>query len=662
MSAIPSNLARVPNALASQIFLGTLNRTNSRVLQTQIQLSTGRLINRPSDDPAGSSLVTVLQDVIERREQRMRNLDHGQSLIDTADSALAEVTEITLEAKGIASSMIGPTVDPETRRNQAIVLDTMIDQIVAMGNRELNGVHLFGGERTGAQPFEQLNGGYRYAGGRDGMRLDLGSLRHLEVTLGGEAAFGALSTRVEGDRDLDPVITGDERLDSLYGARGLGVTPGLIELTVAGVGSFTVDLSDADNVQDVIDILDDEIAQFETNNSVTVLDAGRVSINSGQNGIAFDVAAGVSLTVSDIDGGVTAADLGLTTGVFDDSNGDADDLDPRLTMQTNLTDMSGLSAISDFVIQNGEQIRVIEASTATTLSELADLISQADIGARLEIDDDGRRINIVNELSGADMSIYETSGGTTADDFGIRTFTGSTRLSDFNFGRGVTILSGNVDPQTGLPDPALDVDFRVTLSDGTQFDVDLAGAETVADVVSIVQAAAPPTFSITIGDTGEGFVLTDSSGGSGDFSIEARNSSFAASHLGLAVEAQGATITGEDRSKVRVEGLLTHLISLRDALEGNDERGITFAGEKIEADLDRLAQARAILGQRANRISSAIRREEDAQVLDMSLQSQTRDLDFAEASVRFSNLQTQLQAAMLVGSQSNRLSLINFLR
>jgi flagellin-like hook-associated protein FlgL len=662
MSAIPSNLARVPTAMTSQLMLGNLTRTSQRLLESQVQLASGLAINKPSDNPIGASLILSLQRGMDIREQRFRNLQQAESFMNVADGALGEAGEIVLQARDIASGMIGIGGDTETRRNQAEVINAMINEMVDLANTKFTSSYVFGGAQTGSAPIESLLGGYRYTGVRHGLSLDLGVGEPLEVTLPLEKAFGALSARVEGDRDLNPDLVGTMRVADLNGARGLGVDLGSINIDVGGVGATQVDLSSADTVQDVIDLIDDAIATLESDTSTAILGPGRVGINSTSNGLAFDVLGGLTLTVTEVGGGTAAGDLGLSQAPFTNGAPDGADVDPRLTMLTNVSDLPGLAGLSDFVITNAGQARTVDTTGVTTLQDLANAISRTGIGARLEIAADGQRINVINELSGSEMSISEIVGGTTATDLGVRSFTSTTQLSDFNNGRGVEIRSGSVDPVTGLPDPTLDVDFRVHLGDGTFFDVDLAGAETIQDVIDLTNAAAAPgTFSMALTDGPNGLTLSDLTGGGGPFSVEVRNGSHAAEDLGILVSASGATIAGEDRAMIEVDSVLTHLVQLRNALMNDDSRGITFAGESLTADVDRLAQARAVLGQRANRVQAIQIREEDRQLLDLSMVSQIRDLDYNEASIRFASLQTQLQAAMITTSQLGSLSLFRFL-
>jgi flagellar hook-associated protein 3 FlgL len=294
------------------------------------------------------------------------------------------------------------------------------------------------------------------------------------------------------------------------------------------------------------------------------------------------------------------------------------------------------------------------------------LVAAQSIGVRIEVDPSGR-LNARNELSGAVMSIEEIAGGTTATELGIRSFHGTTRLEDFNAGRGVQSVSGNSDPVTGLPDPTLDLDFRVTLKDGRSFDVDLGASATVQDVLDAINAAAagagvlPAEFAAGLASDGNGIALTDLTAGT-TTSVVDLNGSPAAEQLGILGSTDGATLIGQDRATVAVESVFSRLIALRDALLADDEAGIGFATERLDVDLGRAIEARADIGVRARRVADATAREEDLSVLDQSLRSQIRDLDMTEAAIRFSSLQQILQASYQVAARTRELSLLDFLR
>jgi len=237
-------------------------------------------------------------------------------------------------------------------------------------------------------------------------------------------------------------------------------------------------------------------------------------------------------------------------------------------------------------------------------------------------------------------------------------------IDDLNNGLGIQIRTGSVDPVTGLPDPASDLDFEIELKDGSILDVDLAGAETIGDVLDAITAAATvaalPVTATRAAD-GNGITITDATVGVGPTAITALNGSFAAEDLGMIGSTGGATLTSEDRATVAVESVFTHLVRLRDALLTDDERGITLAAEKFDADISGLAEARANAGVRSRRVANAVNREEDLRIQDMALRSQVQDLDYTEAALRFATLQQQLQAGLITAQQVTSLSLLDFL-
>ncbi|MHC4653153.1 MAG: flagellin [Planctomycetota bacterium] len=656
MTNIPSNLARVPNALSTQILLDALQRTQRSILDSQIQLATGQRVNRASDDALATSLISVLDDVVERRDQWLRNLSHADAVLNNVDTALADASDLMIEAKGIASGQIGIGSDEETRRNQAAVVNSLVNELFTIANRQFQQVHLFGGEATADAPMLELLGGIQYQGQGDGLANDLGLHSPLRITLSGEDAFGALSSRVEGNFDLDPTMVGTTRLADLNGGRGLGVALGEINVDVGGT-DITVDLSTVHTVRDVIDILEP---------AIQAIDPGFTMVMAGTgNSFAFTPSAGSPVTITDLTGGSTAADLGLAgsyaAGVTTFSN----DVDPMLTEQSLVAGLPGVTApLGTIRIANAGQSRDLDLSGATNVRDIMNAVESLNIGVRVEVADSGDRLSFINELSGGQMSIGEVGGGMTATELGVRTLATWTRLEDFNNGLGVQIRSGSVDPVTGLPDPAADLDFRIIAKDNSVIEVDLAGAETVQDVLDAINNAAGVSGTAVTADLtsdGNGIRITDATVGPDDLVVESMNGSFAISDLGIEGTTAGAILIGEDRATVAVESVFSHLMSLRDALLSNAERGITIAADKFDADISRLAEARANVGVRSRRVSDAVDREEDLRIQDMALRSQVQDLDYTEASLRFTTLQQQLQAGLLTASQVTSMSLLDFL-
>ena len=683
MSTLPANISRAPNLLFSQLALSNITRANVELFRIQSQLSTGRAINRPSDDPVKGTTIALLDQRIDRSNQRLSNFEHAGTNLGLIDASLGEAGDLVLQAKQVASDQVGLGSDADQRASQAVVVSSLLTGLLNLVNRQSSSGFLFGGSRTSSPPVEEFLGGFRYRGEGPGLFTDLGVGQSVPVTIGPDNALGATSARVRGSVDLNPQLTGDTRIVDLAGARSLGVTPGPVQFSFAGGPVATVDLSGADTIQDLADRLEASIRQYETDNSVTVLGPGGVSFQGGAISIDVDPAGGANpaLEFFEIGTSVTARDLGLTgepPTTFTAANPTGGDLQPRLTMLTPVSALGALTApLGSIKVTNMGRSRVIDLSGAQTVQDIRNLIEGADLGIRVRINEQGTGIDVLNEVAGSKeqaMSIAEVSGSAlTATRLGIRSLAGDTRLADFNDGRGVDFVTGSIDPITGLPDPSADVDFTITLGDGTRVDVDLrpqdmASVQTVLDRIN-AQAASqgvsvPGTFSAGLSDSANGIILSEDPSLGGAITVAPANNSPAAQMLGLldgTFDPSSATLAGSDHARVRVDNVFTNLIDLRESLENDDTFGMTLAGEQLDASVSRIALNRGLFGGHAKRVQEASRRLEDLVIFDEQIRSKVRDVDFAEAASRFTLLQTQLTAALQSSTAINGRSLLDFL-
>ena len=684
MSSISSALARVPNLLMSQLSLANLNRTNLALFETYNTISTGREVNRVSDDPVRAAAISALNDRLARSDQAQRNLGNASSNLGVLDSTLSEAATLAQEARSIAQAQLSITSSPDERRGQAQIVDQMIRSLLNISQRQGPSGYLLGGSITTREPITDFLGGYKYQGDGPGLVTDTAAAGNIPITLAANNALGAMSARVRGNVDLNPSLTASTRLNDIAGARGLGIGLGVVEFSVTGGTRVQVDLTGADGIADVTTRLRNALRQYETDNGVSVLGPGAVGTSSGS--IVFDMAAGSTLQFFDVATSATAADLGLTTSaglVFSAAQTAGVDLGPRLTWDTPIGALPGaagpLSAIR--VKALGRSVDV-DLSHATTLEDLKNLIEGANLGLRVRINGAGTGIDVLSDVAagaaGA-MSIEEIPGnGSTATRLGIRTLSTATLLSDFNFGRGVTINDGMLNPQTGLPDPSLDSDFTITLGDAahTTLTIDLRPVDltNVQALISRINSQAAPQltaaglaatdFAAGLGAGSNGLTFWQAIAFPGAISVAPVNGSAAAENLGLlnaSYDSTSASLTGEDRAKVRVDNLFTRLIDLRDALQTNDTRGISRAGEGIDQHVIGLAEARGLVGGYAQRVEAATTREEDRVTVDTSVRSELQDVDFTAAATRLNLLQTQLTAGMRVTAQLQQYTLLDYL-
>lgn len=680
MSSFPTSFSRAPTLQQSMLYLSRINASNNQLGRINTQLSSGLDLLRPSDDPVRFAVISTLDERIEDADQVLKNIDFANSSSGTLDNALAEAKGLVDEALSLASSQINS--DPETRASQAVIVDSLIESVFSIANEKSLVGFTFGGTAPGRQPIVFDRGAYRFVGETGELTAALGAASDVPITLGVGAAIGELSSRIEGVGDLDPDLTDNTLLTDLNGATGTGIDTGRFEFSHNGGPTTAIDIDGAKTVGDVLDAITSAIRLYESENAVTVLGPGGVSTSGGA--ISIDVASG-NLTFTDVQGAGVAESLGLappTPAPFSATNPQGVDLDPRLTWTTPVSALSGAGGpLGSIVVTNNGTRRTLDLSGAETLADIRSAIESDNSGVRLTIGENGRTLDLFTESAGvADlaMSVSQVAGDDTAERLGIRSYADFTRLRDFNDGDGVDVVSGVTNPVTGLVDPTLNVDFTIALGDGFEIDIDLSPGDLVnvgvlvttlnAQADAALAAAGRPAtdFNAIVGETENGieFYQDPSIAPSGIISVTPKNNSTAAEQLGL-MDARpisaGEGIRAEDRARVRVDNIFTHLLDLAESLRQNDTFGIENAASDLQASQDRLIQARSRVGGHARRLEDEQRRQEDRLVFDQSVRSNIRDLDYASAASEFAQIQLQLQAGLSVAAQSQQLSLLNFL-
>jgi flagellar hook-associated protein 3 FlgL len=654
MSTIGHVTSRTTSQMISSNVLDAIRRTQQDLLIKNEEISSGKTVNRPSDSPRKVSAITNLQRKLAIREQQTRNLQHASASLSNTDQAIGAINDLLIEARSIASSQVGIGSNADTRLNQSTVIDGTLQALLDTANSRFQDIALFGGSynpQHDGPVFETFLGGVRYLGTTNNLKTDVGLGQGIEINSNGEETFGALSARVKSKLELEPDATPATRIIDVNGATNEGVQLGSILIDVNGTVA-SVDLTTAETLADVVTRVNKAISDIDPA-------AGNLALD----GAGFALNATGSITIREAGTGRTAGDLGLRLSASGTTVNGAG-VGAQITGRTPITAFGGgIDWTSGLLITQGAQTRTADFSNATTVQDLQNVISGLNLGLRLDVNAAGTGLDLVSEVSGVDLSIGEVAGGRTASDLGLRTFGEDTLLADFRFGLGVESKVGKDD-------------FKVSLHDGTQFNVNLDGVITVRELVQTIRQAAEDAgravgapgdtgtaFNVGFASEGNGLIIEDQTTGGNDFQVNIIGESLAAENLGLLQSAgQGTSINTGDRTKVRVESVFTHLIQLRDSLFNDDSAGITFAGGAIEKDVDELARVQADVGVRGQRVLKQQERFADMQLLEQSLLSDLQDTDMVEALTKFTQLQQQLEASLKVGSQRLQLSLLDFLR
>ncbi|HWR56541.1 MAG TPA: flagellar hook-associated protein FlgL [Negativicutes bacterium] len=144
---------RITNGMQSNSLLRSLQGSNERSYKLQEQLSTGRRINRPSDDPVGVSRSLKLNRDLSENGQYTRNVQDAMAFLDATDTALGGVGDILQRIQELAVSGANDSLPQASKNALADEVDELLGQLIQVANTTHSGVYIFAGEKVLTQPY-----------------------------------------------------------------------------------------------------------------------------------------------------------------------------------------------------------------------------------------------------------------------------------------------------------------------------------------------------------------------------------------------------------------------------------------------------------------------------------------------------------------------------
>jgi len=177
-----------------------LERVTDEMVKASNVVSSGKRINKLSDDPIGLVTVLNLRSSLENVQQLERNISMGKSWLRAGESALTQVNGILTDTKALCVEMANSTKGASERANAAVQVDGYLRQILALANTQVGGRYIFSGTNTSTAPFrfddENSPTQAIYLGNHTPFSIRIGKGVDVEVGRDGEDIFGSGTTGI----------------------------------------------------------------------------------------------------------------------------------------------------------------------------------------------------------------------------------------------------------------------------------------------------------------------------------------------------------------------------------------------------------------------------------------------------------------------------------
>jgi len=198
--------------------LRDLNHRLTQMNKYQEQLSSGRRLNRPSDDPSALLVAMRCRMQLDVNAQYKKNVDDAVAWLETTDFALREVLATLQRVREIAIAGANATLPPESMNALAGEVEQLKDHLGDIANTSHAGRYIFGGTNTLEPPYD---GGWN--GNSDIFEYEVSPGVTIPVNVDGVAIFdsptlplfGVISDLIDDLQNGDAASISGVRLDEI---------------------------------------------------------------------------------------------------------------------------------------------------------------------------------------------------------------------------------------------------------------------------------------------------------------------------------------------------------------------------------------------------------------------------------------------------------------
>ncbi|WP_024327937.1 flagellar hook-associated protein FlgL [Thioalkalivibrio sp. AKL19] len=184
---------RISTTQIFQTGIDQIQRGQTELNRTSLQMGRGERILSPSDDPSGATQVNQFERIIQATKQYQRNIDNTQPRLQQEESALQSGTDLLQRARELVVAGNNDSQTNETRSYLAGELRQLRDGMFDIANtKDPNGEYLFAGTKSLDQPFRQNGDGEVIYDGAKGT----GSVREVAISPNRKVAVGDTGERV----------------------------------------------------------------------------------------------------------------------------------------------------------------------------------------------------------------------------------------------------------------------------------------------------------------------------------------------------------------------------------------------------------------------------------------------------------------------------------
>ncbi len=139
---------RVTQSMINRSVIKSMNDSKENLSSIQNQISTGKKLDKPSDDPVNFTRSVKYQNTMNDNQQYIDNIVDGNGWMESSENIINQIYELTVDARDRAIQGADDTNGPNERSILGGEVDAILDSAIALGNSTYQNKYIFGGTDT----------------------------------------------------------------------------------------------------------------------------------------------------------------------------------------------------------------------------------------------------------------------------------------------------------------------------------------------------------------------------------------------------------------------------------------------------------------------------------------------------------------------------------
>jgi flagellar hook-associated protein 3 FlgL len=262
---------RVTQGMLNTNMLFNLQQSNKSMEKYQEQVTSGKKINKPSDDPVTAVRGMVYRSSLNDVEQYKRNADDGLSWMTSTDGALDEVTSVIQRVRELTVQGLNGTNEANARDAIAKEINQLREHLGEIANSQTAGKYIFAGTDVKTPPYQAIAGSPKEFINTNQEKLELmvGQTNNVQINVQGTNVFNndgvggifKLLTDIVSDFNSPVVGTNDHlskldsQIDNILKERSdLGARMNRMELSLSRLDGLELSTSSLLSKEEDVDI------------------------------------------------------------------------------------------------------------------------------------------------------------------------------------------------------------------------------------------------------------------------------------------------------------------------------------------------------------------------------------------------------------------------